>query len=43
MIKNIVKNNKNLDVNIDKMNKLKELFPNCFNRSGHFDISTFEE
>lgn len=43
MIKNIVKNNKNLDVNIDKMNKLKELFPNCFNSSGHFDISTFEE
>ena len=43
MIKNIVENNKTLDVNKDKMNKLKELFPNCFNSNGDFDISIFEE
>ena len=25
------------------MDKLKELFPNCFNANGGFDISVFEE
>lgn len=43
MIKNVVEKNKNIDVNTDKMNKLKELFPNCFNANGDFDISVFEE
>ncbi len=43
MIKNVVEKNKNIDVNADKMNKLKELFPNCFNANGGFDISVFEE
>lgn len=43
MIKNVVENNKNIDVNVDKMNKLKEMFPNCFNSNGEFDISVFEE
>lgn len=43
MIKNIVENNKNIDVNEDKMNKLKEMFPECFSSNGKFDISTFEE
>ena len=43
MIKNIVDNNKNMDVNKDKMNKLKEMFPNCFNINGDFDISLFED
>lgn len=32
MIKNIVENNKNIDVNEDKMNKLKEMFPDCFDK-----------
>ena len=43
MIKNIIEKNKNIDVNADKMDKLKELFPNCFNANGEFDISVFEE
>lgn len=43
MIKNVVEKNKNMDVNEDKMNKLKEMFPNCFNINGEFDISVFEE
>ena len=43
MIRNIVDNNKNIDVNEDKMDKLKEMFPNCFNAKGEFDISVFEE
>lgn len=43
MIKNIIENNKNADINTNKINKLKELFPNCFNGNGEFDISVFEE
>lgn len=43
MIKNIIDNNKNMDINADKINKLKELFPNCFSNNGVFDMSIFEE
>ena len=43
MIKNVIDNNKNVDINADKMNRLKELFPNCFNSNGDFDIYTFGE
>ena len=43
MIKNVVEKNKNIDVNADKMDKLKELFPNCLNANGDFDIFVFEE
>ena len=43
MIRNIVDNNKNVNVNADKIKKLKNLFPNCFNSNGEFDISVFEE
>ena len=42
MIKNIIDNNKNVNVNVNKLNKLKELFPNCFNNNGEFDMSIFE-
>ena len=43
MIKNIVENNKNVDINKNKIDKLKDLFPNCFNNNGEFDISLFED
>lgn len=43
MIKNIIENNKNVDINTNKINKLKELFPNCFNGNGEFDMFVFEE
>lgn len=43
MIKNVVEKNKNIDVNAYKMDKLKEMFPNCFNDDGEFDITVFEE
>lgn len=43
MIKNVIDSNKNVDVNGNKMNRLKEIFPNCFNGNGEFDIYTFEE
>ena len=42
MIKNIIENNKNVDINTNKINKLKELFSNCFNGNGEFDMSVFE-
>lgn len=43
MIKNVIENNKNVDINSNKIQQLKDLFPNCFNANGEFDISTFEE
>lgn len=43
MIKNIVENNKNIDINKNKIDNLKDLFPNCFNSNGEFDISLFED
>lgn len=43
MIKNIIDNNRNVDVSVNKLNELKELFPNCFNNNGEFDMSIFEE
>ena len=43
MIKDILENNKNIDINKNKIDKLKDLFPNCFNSNGEFDISLFEE
>lgn len=42
MIKNIVESNKNLDIDKEKMDKLKELFPSCFNMNGEFDLENFK-
>jgi adenine specific DNA methylase Mod len=42
MIKNILDNNKNVEINKDKIDKLKELFPSCFNNDGTFDMNNFE-
>lgn len=43
MIKDIVENNKKIDIDKNKIDKLKDLFPNCFNSNGEFDISLFED
>lgn len=43
MIKDVIKKNKNTDVNAYKINNLRELFPTCFNNNGEFDISLFED
>ncbi len=43
MIKDIITSNNEINVTNDKIDKLKELFPNCFSKNGEFDISTFEE
>ena len=42
MIKDIKEKNELLDVKQEKINKLQELFPNCFNSNGDFDIETFK-
>ena len=43
MIKDIITNNNEISVTNNKMDKLKELFPNCFSKNGEFDITLFEE
>lgn len=43
MIKDIITSNNEINVTNDKIDKLKELFPNCFSKSGKFDITSFEE
>lgn len=43
MVKDIIDNNKEIDINKEKINKLKELFPNCFSKNGEFDIAVFEK
>ena len=43
MIKNIIDENEKVDVVKSKLEKLKELFPNCFNKDGNFDIEILKE
>ena len=42
MIKDILDNNKNMDPNREKILKLKELFPSCFNDKGDLDLVNFQ-
>lgn len=42
MIKDIVDNNKNMEPNREKILKLKELFPSCFNDKGDLDLVNFQ-
>ncbi|MFI3260673.1 MAG: site-specific DNA-methyltransferase [Mycoplasmatota bacterium] len=42
MIKEIKIKNEELEIVNDKLTKLKELFPDCFNKSGNFDIENFK-
>lgn len=42
MIKNIMESNKNVDIEKEKMDKLKELFPSCFNSNNEFDMENFK-
>lgn len=43
MIKNIVENNKNYDIQQEKIKKLKELFPNCFDANGEIKFEMIKE
>lgn len=42
MIKDILENNKNVEPNREKILKLKELFPSCFNDKGDLDLVNFQ-
>ena len=42
MIKDILDNNKNMEPNGEKILKLKELFPSCFNDKGDLDLVNFQ-
>ena len=42
MIKDILDNNKNMEPNREKILKLKELFPSCFNDKGDLDLVNFQ-
>ena len=42
MIKDIKQENDNINVIDEKIVKLKEIFPDCFDKNGNFDISSFE-
>lgn len=42
MIKHILDKNENVNINDDKIENLKKLFPNCFNRDGELDIVKLE-
>lgn len=42
MIKEIKQKNDNINVVDEKIAKLKEMFPNCFDNNGNFDILNFE-
>ena len=36
MIKDIISKNEKLDVSIDKLDKLKDIYPECFDSNGDF-------
>lgn len=42
MIKDIIDKNDKMDIVEKKLEKLKEIFPDCFNINGEFDIETFK-
>ena len=42
MIKEIKQKNDNINIVDEKIAKLKEIFPNCFDSNGNFDILNFE-
>lgn len=43
MIKNIVEQNKNYDIQEQRIRKLKELFPNCFDANGEIKFDMIKE
>ena len=43
MIKDIIENNENKSVNQDKINQLKQIIPNCFDKNGNLDIELFKK
>lgn len=43
MIKDIIENNDNVDVNKSKIEKLKQVIPNCFDKYGNLDIELLKK
>lgn len=43
MIKDIIENNENVDVNKSKIKKLKQVIPNCFDKYGNLDIELLKK
>lgn len=43
MIKDIKQKNENIDVVDEQLNRLKNIYPDCFNQNGDFDIEKFKE
>ena len=43
MIKNIIESNYNYDVNMEKINKLKSIFPECFDKNGQLRFEMLKE
>lgn len=43
MIKDIIDKNENVKPNENKISKLKELLPNCFDKKGNLDIELLKK
>ena len=43
MIKDIIENNENVDLNKSKIEKLKQVIPNCFDKNGKLDIELLKK
>ena len=43
MIKDIINSNEKKKLNEDKINKLKQIIPNCFDKDGKFDLELFKK
>jgi adenine-specific DNA-methyltransferase len=43
MIKDVINSNKDIEVTKNNLEKLKFIFPDCFDKNGNFDIENFKE
>ncbi len=43
MIKDIIENNENKSINQDRINQLKQIIPNCFDKNGNIDIELLKK
>ena len=43
MIKDIINNNEKIKINKEKIEKLKEIIPNCFDKNGNLDIELLKK
>ena len=43
MIKDIIESNEKVDLNKIKIEKLKQIIPNCFNKYGNLDIELLKK